>query len=118
MPPTRALSRPHSGGHGRRAKLDAVPWRLQYKRNNTKDCVSEDDSDDESLTLGSPLPPSTDDCHVLIRWSELQNLVKKRMLCADCGLAVTSFERRTAGIATEINFVCSVCEVFETAQVL
>jgi hypothetical protein len=123
MPPTRALSRLHSGGHGGRAKLDAVPWRLQYKRNNTKDCVSEDDSDDESISLGSPLPPSTernasDDCHVLIRWSELQKLVEKRMSCADCGLAVTSFERRTIEIATEIDFVCSACEVFETAQAL
>jgi hypothetical protein len=87
MPPTRALSRLHSGGHGGRTKLDAVPWRLQYKRNNTKDCVSEDDSDDESITLGSPLPQSTernasDSCHVLIRWSELQNLVEKRISCA------------------------------------
>jgi hypothetical protein len=119
MPPTRALTRLHLGDHGGRAKLHAVPWRLQYKRNNTKDCViSEDDSDDESLTLGSHLPPSTDDCHVLVRWSQLQNLVKKRMSCADCGLAVTSFERRTVEIATEIDFICSGCEVFETAQAL
>jgi hypothetical protein len=86
MPPTRSLSRLHSGGHSGRAKLDAVPWRLQYKRNNTKDCVTENDSDDESITLGSPLPPSTernalDDCHVLIRWSELQNLVKENVVC-------------------------------------
>jgi hypothetical protein len=118
MPPTRALTRLHSEGHGGRAKLDAVPWRLQYKRNNIQDCVSEDDSDDESLTLGSHLPPSTDDCHVLIRWSQLQNLVKQKMLCADCGLAVTSFQRRTVRIATDIDFVCSGCEVFETAQAL
>jgi hypothetical protein len=38
------------------------------------------------------------------------------MSCADCGLAVTSFERRTVGIETEIDFVCSACKVFETAQ--
>jgi hypothetical protein len=57
--------------------LDAVPWRLQHKRNDTKDCVSDDDSDDESMTLTSPPePPSdkrnaSDDCHVLVRWSQL-----------------------------------------------
>jgi hypothetical protein len=120
MPPSRALSRLHSGGgHGGRAKLDAVPWRLQPKRNDTKDFVSDDDGDDESMTLTSPLqPPSeernaSDDCHVLIRWSELQNLVKQRMSCAHCGLPVTSFERRTVGIATEIDFSCPVCKAFD-----
>jgi hypothetical protein len=123
MPPTWALSRLHSGCHGGRAKLDAVPWRLQYKRIETKDCVSDDDSDDESMTLTSSQPPTkertaTDDCHVLIRWSELQNLVKHRMSCSYCGLAVTSFEQRTVGIATEVDFFCSGCRVSDTAGAL
>jgi hypothetical protein len=111
-------------GHGGRAELDAGPWRLQSKRNDTKDCVSDGDTDDESMTLTSHQPPTKernalDDCHVLIRWSELQNLVKQRMSCADCGLTVTSFERWTVGIATEeVDFFCSVFKVSETARAL
>jgi hypothetical protein len=40
------------------------------------------------------------DCHVIILWSELEKLVKERMSCVACGLAVTSFERQTVGMAT------------------
>ena len=121
MATKRALSRLHSGGHARRATtLDAVPWRLQNKRVRTEGCVSDDNSDDDSITtLSTSQPPSkernaTDDCHVLIRWSQLQNLVKNRMSCSYCGLAVTSFKRRTVGIATEVDFFCSACEVSDT----
>jgi C1A family cysteine protease len=124
MPPSWALSRLQLGGSGGRALLDVVPWRLQHKRCDTEDCVSDDDSDNESMTLTSPSEPPSDernapdDCHVLIRWSQLQNLVKQRMACAHCGLPVATFERRTVGIATEINFSCSVCKAFETARAL
>ncbi len=73
MPPSRTLSRLQLGGRGGRAGralLDAVPWRLQHKRNDTEDCVSDNDSDDESMTLTSPseLPSdernAPDDCHM------------------------------------------------------
>jgi hypothetical protein len=70
MPPSRALSRLQPGGRGGRALLDAVPWRLQHKRNDTEDCVSDNDSDDESMTLTSPSEPPSDernapdDCHM------------------------------------------------------
>jgi hypothetical protein len=127
MPPSRALSRLQPGGRGGRAGralLDAVPWRLQHKRNGTDDRVSDNDSDGSSMTNTSPSEPPSDkrnapdDCHVLIRWSQLQNLVKQTMPCAHCGLPVASFERRTVGIATETNFSCSVCKAFETARAL
>jgi hypothetical protein len=32
---------------------------------------------------------AADDCHVLIRWSELKNLVTSHMACAKCGEVVT-----------------------------
>jgi hypothetical protein len=127
MPPSGALSRLQPGGCGGRAGralLDAVPWRLQHKRNDTEDCVSDDDSDDEGMTLTSPSEPPSDkrnapdDCHVLIRCSQLQNLVKQTMECAHCGLTVATFKRWTIGIATEIEFSCSVCKAFETARAL
>ncbi len=127
MPPSRALSRLQPDGRsGRagRALLDVVPWRLQHKRNDTKDCVSDDDSDDDSMTHTSPAEPPSDernapdDCHVLVRWSQLQNLVKRTMACAHCGLPVASFERRTVGIATEIDFSCSICKAFGNARAL
>ena len=60
MATKRALSRLHSGGHaGRATTLDVVPWRLQNKRVNTEDCVSDDDSDDDSIrTLSTSQPPT------------------------------------------------------------
>jgi hypothetical protein len=123
MPKRRALSRLYPGGNDGRARLDAIPWRLQYKRVHTQDCVSDDDSDDESMTLSTSQPPTkernaTDDCHVLIRWSQLQNLVKNRMSCSYCGLAVTSFKRWTVGVATEVDFFCSACKVSDTVGAL
>jgi hypothetical protein len=82
---------------------DTAPWHLQYNR---KDCVSDNDSDDDSMTFSSINNPtkerkaSVDDFHGLVRWSKLEKPVKKRMSCVVCGLAVTSFEQQTTGIAT------------------
>ena len=75
------------------------------------------------MTLSTSQPPTkernaTDDCHVLIRWSQLQNLVKNRMSCSYCGQPVTSFERRTVGIATEVDFFCPACKVSDTVAAL
>jgi hypothetical protein len=47
-----------------------------------------------------------DDCHVIIRWSQLACLIKENMNCSGCGKAITKLERRTVGIATEIDFSC------------
>jgi hypothetical protein len=58
---------------------------------------------------------SPDDCHVLIRWSELVLLVKNN-LCCSCGSPIKRFHRRTIGIATEIDFHCSCCK--KTASAL
>ena len=58
------------------------------------------------------------DCHVLIPWSSLLNLVTENMACAKCGQAITHFERRTIGIATELDFRCSVCKSQATAEAL
>jgi hypothetical protein len=55
-----------------------------------------------------------DDCHVLIRWSQLVDLVKKNLTCA-CGKPVLHFERRTIGIATELDYRCSSCKKTATA---
>jgi hypothetical protein len=124
---SRAVKRLDAGGRGGRLnelRDDKAPWHLQYER---KDCVSDDDSDDDSAddsrtstTNRMPSPDSVDsvDCHVLIRWSQLQRLVKERMSCVTCGLAVESFERRTVGIATEIDFFCPTCNLSETADAL
>jgi hypothetical protein len=126
MPSTRALNRLQTGGHGGRPRVDvadATPWHLQYERN--KDCVSDDDSDDDSDsddgsgTFNSTTCNSTlVDCHVLVRWSEIEKLVKDRMACVVCGQAVRSFQRRTVGIATEVDFFCSTCDLSETATAL
>jgi ribosomal protein L37AE/L43A len=58
------------------------------------------------------------DCHVLIRWSALQELVTKNMACATCGTAITRFVRRTVGIATELDFDCRKCKTTATAHAL
>jgi hypothetical protein len=52
-----------------------------------------------------------DDCHVLILWSELQNLVSKHMACSKCGMAITKFDHRTIGIATELQYNYVVIEM-------
>jgi hypothetical protein len=44
------------------------------------------------------------DCHALNCWSSLVKLVKENMTCAKCGNAINKFERRTIGIATELDF--------------
>ena len=46
-----------------------------------------------------------DDCHIIIRWSELVGLVKNNFTCK-CGEAIHDLRRRTVGIATEVNFSC------------
>jgi hypothetical protein len=61
---------------------------------------------------------AADDCHVLIRWSELVNLVTSHMACAKCGQAITKFERQTVGIATELDFQCLTCKSFAMANAL
>jgi hypothetical protein len=58
------------------------------------------------------------DCHVLIRWSSLQQLLKENMACAKCGTAITNLDRRTIGIATEIDFRCPTCKREATAHAL
>jgi hypothetical protein len=41
------------------------------------------------------------------------------MACAKCGQAITNkFERRTVGIATELDFRCLSCKSFATANAL
>jgi hypothetical protein len=50
-----------------------------------------------------------EDCHILIRWSQLVSLVKDNFSCA-CGQPIKDFERRTIGIATEVDFHCTACK--------
>jgi hypothetical protein len=110
-----------SGGRVRSVRVDAALWKLE---NNKRDCVSDDDtSDDDSMTLSSTTKPSNKrkslvDCYVLVGWSELEKLVKERMVCASCGMAVTAFVQQTVGIATEVNFSCSNCNQSQTAVAL
>ncbi len=93
---SRAVKGLDTGGRGGRLSAlrdDQAPWHLQYER---KDCVSDDDSDDDSAdgsrtsttstTNRMPSPDRVDlvDCHVLIRWSQLERLVKERMSCVTC----------------------------------
>ncbi len=59
-----------------------------------------------------------DDCHVLIRWLELQKLVKEHFACAECGQGVVDFNRRTVGIATELDFYCKSCKTTATAEAI
>jgi hypothetical protein len=120
MPPTRMLRRLQTGGHDGRLRVDvadATPWLLEYKG---KDCVGDDDSDDDSTTFSSTTFTSTSvDCHVLVRWSKLANLVKKRMACVVCGLPVTSFfEGQTLGMAVDVDFFCATCDLSKTAAAL
>jgi hypothetical protein len=51
-----------------------------------------------------------DDCHALIQWLELQNLVKAHMACAKCDKAIT--------LATELDFQCTSCKSYATAHAL
>jgi hypothetical protein len=51
-----------------------------------------------------------DDCHVLIRWSQLEQFIKTTFYC-QCGKPISQLERRTIGIATEIDFYCSTTYV-------
>jgi hypothetical protein len=53
-----------------------------------------------------------DDCHILIRWSELQNLVIVHMACAKCGKAITKFDHWTIRIAMELDFWCTSCKIY------
>jgi hypothetical protein len=59
-----------------------------------------------------------DDWHVLIHWSELQKLVKECFSCAGCGGRVTNFNRRTIGIATELDLYCQSCKMTGTAEAI
>jgi hypothetical protein len=56
------------------------------------------------------------DCHVLIRWSALKAMVTESMACATCGMAITRFDQRTIGIATELDFDCTKCKSNATAH--
>jgi hypothetical protein len=49
------------------------------------------------------------DCHVLIRWSRLVEMMKENLSCL-CGERIKHIDRRTIGIATEIDFRCSSCK--------
>jgi hypothetical protein len=53
-------------------------------------------------------PP--DDCHVIVRWSQLSNLIKQNMVCSGCGNSISKLERQTIEIATEIDFSCKCRE--------
>ena len=57
---------------------------------------------------------SPDDCHVLIRWSELVGLVKNNFRCL-CGEPIEDFRRQTIGIATNIEFRCGSCRTEASA---
>jgi hypothetical protein len=46
-----------------------------------------------------------DDCHVIICWSELSNLIKRKRVCSGCGNPICELHTRTIGIATEIDFL-------------
>jgi hypothetical protein len=93
-------------------------WQINY-------VVGIDDvSDNDSKTVTNSKKPSkkikaSGDCHVLIWWSELQKLVvKERMACTSCGMAITNFDERTVGIATELDFSCATCKIYDTTNVL
>jgi hypothetical protein len=49
------------------------------------------------------------DCHILINWSQLVDLIKNNFTCM-CGQPILDFERRTIGIAAEIDFNCKSCK--------
>jgi hypothetical protein len=65
----------------------------------------------EDILLGTPPEErrknckAPADCHILIRCSQLVDLVKENVTCA-CGKPIVDFERRTIGIAAEIDFNC------------
>jgi hypothetical protein len=40
------------------------------------------------------------------------------MACAKCGMLVTKFNRRTIGIATELDFSCTMCDTKGTANAI
>jgi hypothetical protein len=46
------------------------------------------------------------DCHVIIRWSQLSQLMKENMVCSNCGGPICHLERKTVGIATDIHLSC------------
>jgi hypothetical protein len=54
----------------------------------------------------------TDDCHVIICWSQLSKLVKENMVCSGCGNPICQLHRRTIGIATELDFACKFRETY------
>ena len=49
-----------------------------------------------------------DDCHILVRWSSLVNLIKNNLTCS-CGKAIKHLDRHTVGIATNIHYRCDAC---------
>ena len=72
--------------------------------------------------LGVETPPEKrsvrrrkpDDCHILVRWLSVCNLIKQNMVCSVCKKPITNLTRRTIGIATEIDYSC-VCRATATA---
>ncbi len=72
------------------------------RRSSSCDIALEETPPEKRSTRRKP----PDDCHVIIRWSELSNLIKKNMFCSGCGNTNFELTRRTIGIATEINFSC------------
>jgi hypothetical protein len=42
-------------------------------------------------------PP--DDCHVIVPWSQLANLIQQNMVCSGCRNSISKLECRTIGIA-------------------
>jgi hypothetical protein len=99
MPPTQALSRLQTEGHGgtrvRVNVADATPWDLQYNR---IDCISDNNSDDNS----------DDDS---MTFSSINNPTKERK-------ALPSFKRGTVWVATEVDFFCSTCNLSKTVAAL
>jgi hypothetical protein len=53
-----------------------------------------------------------DNRHVIIHWSALSNLIKHNMVCSGCGNPIIKFNRRTVGIATEIDLSCKCRETY------
>jgi hypothetical protein len=77
----------------------------------TIDCaLLETPTDDRKTKRKRP-----DDCHIIIRWSQLVQLIETNFTCS-CGHSIKNLDRRTVGIATDVDFHCQSCK--KTASAL
>jgi hypothetical protein len=93
---------------------------LNLASDNTSSLACDPPSSPEAVRAVNPalieMPPnerrkirkSPDDCHILIRWSQLAALVKKNFSC-NCGEPIKHFDRQTIGIGTALDFRCQLC---------